>query len=409
MKTKMVLYAGVLLVAGCLATACNRNKQPVQGPKEYAVIRAAGEEAVGTASYSASIRGRQDIDIYPQISGTLTKVAVQEGERVKDDQLLFVIDQVPYLAALRTAEANVKAAEAALNTAKLTYNSKKTLREKNVVSDFDLQTARNNQRTAEATLEQMKALEVTARQNLSYTEIRSASEGVVGTLPYRKGALVSPNMPTPLTTVSDNSQMYVYFSLSENRLLSLTREYGSIEAAIANMEDVYLQLNDGSIYPETGRIESISGVINRSTGSVSVRAVFPNPKGILLSGASGNVIMTERQSDAIIIPKAATFEVQDRVFVYKVKDSVATAQEVKVHNLDAARYIVDKGVDAGDVLVAEGVGLLREGTKVKPVFQKPADPTEVAVDTTSKVAMEIAEEMEEPAVEAVKADTTMVL
>lgn len=407
MKTRMVLYAGVLLLAGSLTTACNRGKQPAQGPKEYPAFVAAGEEAVGTASYSASIRGRQDIDVYPQISGTLTKVAVQEGERVKEDQLLFVIDQVPYLAALRTAEANVKAAEAALNTAKLTYSSKKTLREKNVVSDFDLQTAKNNQKTAEATLEQMRALEVTARQNLSYTEIRSVSEGVVGTLPYRKGALVSPNMPNPLTTVSDNSQMYVYFSLSENRLLGLTREYGSIEAAIANMEDVYLQLNDGSIYPETGRIESISGVINRSTGTVSVRAVFPNPKGILLSGASGNVIMTERQSDAIIIPKAATFEVQDRVFVYKIIDSVATAKEVNVHNLDASRYIVDKGVEAGDVLVAGGVGLLREGTVVKPVFHTAADTTEVAVDATSKVAVEIAEE-EMEAMETA-ADTAMVL
>lgn len=409
MKTRMVLYAGVLLLAGSLATACNRNKQPVQGPKEYPAFVAAGGEAVGTASYSASIRGRQDIDVYPQISGTLTKLAVQEGERVKEGQLLFVIDQVPYLAALRTAEANVKAAEAALNTAKLTYDSKKTLREKNVVSDFDLQTAKNNQRTAEATLEQMKALEVTARQNLSYTEIRSASEGVVGTLPYRKGALVSPNMPAPLTTVSDNSQMYVYFSLSENRLLGLTREYGSIDKAIAGMEDVRLQLNDGSIYPETGRIESISGVINRSTGTVSVRAVFPNPKGILLSGASGNVIMTERQSDAIVIPKAATFEVQDRVFVYKVKDSTATSHEVNVHNLDETRYIVDKGVEAGDVLVAGGVGLLREGTAVKPVFQKPVDTTEVAVDATSKVAVEIAEEMEGSEDTGTEADTTITL
>ncbi|MDE7090839.1 MAG: biotin/lipoyl-binding protein, partial [Bacteroidales bacterium] len=144
MKTRMVLYAGVLLFAGSLTAACNRGKQPAQGPKEYPAIVAVAEEAVGTATYSASIRGRQDIDVYPQISGTLTKLAVQEGERVKEDQLLFVIDQVPYIAALRTAEANVKAAEAALNTAKLTYDSKKTLREKNVVSDFDLQTAMNN-------------------------------------------------------------------------------------------------------------------------------------------------------------------------------------------------------------------------------------------------------------------------
>lgn len=399
MKTKIVFIVSGLLLAGGLTTSCKRQNDATQGPKAYAALTVTGQEAVGTTSYSASIRGRQDIDIYPQISGTLTKVAVQEGERVKEDQLLFVIDQVPYQAALRTAQANVKAAKVALNTAKITYDSKKKLRAKNVISDFDLQTAENNKLSAEASLDQMKAMEISAQQNLSYTEIRSSSPGVVGTLPYRKGALVSPNMPQPLTTVSDNSQMYVYFSMSENKLLSLTREYGSIDAAIARMEDVRLQLNDGSMYAEKGRIESISGVINRSTGTVSVRAVFPNPKGILLSGASGNVLMTERQSDALVIPKAATFELQDRVFVYKIVDGIATAEEVDVRNLDARHYIVDKGVTLGDVLVAEGVGLLREGTAVTPVFPETAAEAAEAAETAEDV--EIAE-----AIEAVDAAET---
>ncbi len=384
MKTKIVLCVSGLLLAGCLMTACRRSNNAAQGPKAYAALVIEGREAVGTTSYSASIRGRQDIDIYPQISGTLTKVAVQEGERVKEDQLLFVIDQVPYQAALRTAQANVKAAKVALNTAKITYDSKKKLRAKNVISDFDLQTSENNKLAAEAALDQMKAMEITAQQNLSYTEIRSSSPGVVGTLPYRKGALVSPNMPQPLTTVSDNTQMYVYFSMSENKLLSLTREYGSIDAAIADMEDVSLQLNDGSMYAEKGRIESISGVINRNTGTVSVRAVFPNSKGILLSGASGNVIMTERLRDAIVIPKAATFELQDRVFVYKIADGIATAQEVDVRNLDARHYVVDKGVAFGDVLVAEGVGLLREGTAVTPVFPETAAEAAGTAETVTE-------------------------
>lgn len=375
MKLRTILIVSGLLAIGSLTTACKRSNQMSQGPKQYAAIRIESQDAVGVESYSASIRGRQDIDIFPQISGTLTQVAVQEGERVKEGQLLFVIDQVPYQAALRTAQANVKAAQVALNTATITYKSKKKLREKNVISDFDLQTSENNKLSAEATLDQMKALEITAQQNLSYTEIRSSSPGVVGTLPFRKGALVSPGMQTPLTTVSDNTQMYVYFSMSENRLLGLVREYGNIEAAIADMEDVRLQLNDGSLYAEKGRIESISGVINRSTGTVSVRAVFPNPDGILLSGASGNVIMTERMKDVIIIPKAATFELQDRVFVYKVIDGIATSREVNVRNLDAKRYIVEKGVERGDVLVAEGVGLLREGTPVAPVFADAAAQT----------------------------------
>lgn len=394
MKLRTILIVSGLLALGSLTTACKRSNQMSQGPKQYAAIRIESQDAVGAESYSASIRGRQDIDIFPQISGTLTQVAVQEGERVKEGQLLFVIDQVPYQAALRTAQANVKAAQVALNTATITYKSKKKLREKNVISDFDLQTSENNKLSAEATLDQMKAMEITAQQNLSYTEIRSSSPGVVGTLPFRKGALVSPNMQTPLTTVSDNTQMYVYFSMNENRLLSLVREYGSIEAAIADMEDVYLQLNDGSLYAEKGRIESISGVINRSTGTVSVRAVFPNPDGMLLSGASGNVIMTERMKDVIIIPKAATFELQDRVFVYKVIDGIATSREVNVRNLDAKRYIVEKGVEKGDVLVAEGVGLLREGTPVAPVFADAAAETDTAEPATENTSAETAPKTE---------------
>ena len=200
------------------------------------------------STYSATIRGRQDIDIYPQVSGTLTKVCVTEGQRVKNGQTLFIIDQVPYEAALQTAVANVKSAEAALATAQLTYESKEELYKENVVSAFDLSTAKNSLLSAKAQLAQAKAQEVNARNNLSYTVVKSPSDGVIAMLPYRVGALVGPSIPQALTTVSDNSDMYVYFSLTENELLSLINQYKNMDEALKNMPEVELKLIDGSVY-----------------------------------------------------------------------------------------------------------------------------------------------------------------
>ena len=279
---------------------------------------------------------------------------------------LFIIDQVPYEAALQTAVANVESAKASLATAQLTYDSKEELYKANVVSSFDLSTAKNSLLAAKAQLAQAKAQEVSARNNLSYTVVKSPADGVVGTLPYRVGALVSSALAQPLTTVSDNSDMYVYFSMTENQLLGLIRQYGSKEEALKNMPAINLQLNDKSAYSEQGQIESISGVIDRSTGTVSLRAVFPNKEGLLHSGGAGNVIVPVQKTGALTIPQAATFEIQDKRYVYKVVDGKAQSNPVQVTRVNGGReFIVDEGLVPGDVIVAEGVGLLREGTPVK--------------------------------------------
>lgn len=323
------------------------------------------DKALNTA-YSATIRGRQDIDIYPQVSGTIQELCVAEGEKVHKGQTLFIIDQVPYIAALNTAEANVQSARASLATAELTYHSNKELFAQKVVSDFTLRTAENNFLTAQAGLAQAEAQEVNARNNLSYTVVKSPSEGVVGTLPYRVGALVSASIPQPLTTVSDNSTMYVYFSMTENQLLSLVRQYGTLDSALVEMPDIQLQLNDQSLYEEKGRIESISGVIDRQTGTVSVRAVFPNPDRLLHSGASGHVILPSTYEDCIVIPQEATVKQQDKVLVYKVVDGKAVSTLIAVADIDDGRtYIVTDGLTVGDEIVAKGAGLVREGQQVK--------------------------------------------
>ena len=369
-------FVKAAVLACCMAAVGCKQAPMTMGPGEYAVMTIATTDREIPSNYSATIRGRQDIAIYPQVSGTISQLCVNEGQKVAKGQTLFIIDQVPYKAALQTAEANVEAAKAGVATAQLTYDSKKELFARNVVSQFDLSTANNNLLTAKAQLAQAEAQRVNAANNLSYTVVTSPSDGIVGTLPYKVGALVGPSTPQPLTTVSDNSEMYVYFSMTENQLLNLTREYGSIDNTLKNMPDVQLRLNDGSVYDEAGRIEAISGVIDTSTGSVQLRAAFPNPNGLLHSGGAGNIILPYVRKQCVVIPQAATFEWQDKVYVYKVVDGKATSAAIAVDRISNGReYIVNSGLVPGDVIVAEGVGLMREGTPVQPKAQKAAAPS----------------------------------
>ena len=354
-------------VIGCTLWMSSCKQAPeAQTSANYAIMKVTTADKELSTSYSATIRGRQDIDIYPQVSGTIERLCVSEGEKVRKGQLLFIIDQVPYKAALTTALANVEAAKAGLATAELAYTSTKELYVQKVVSQYNLKTAENNYLTAKAQLSQAQAQEVSARNNLSYTEVKSPSDGVVGALPFRVGALVSPGIQQPLTTVSDNSDMYVYFSMTENQLLSLTRQYGSMDEALKNMPEVELKLIDGSVYGEKGRVESISGVINRQTGTVGVRAVFPNASGILHSGASGSVLLPNSYKGVIVIPQEATVAMQDKISVYKVVDGKATSTLITVAAInDGREYVVLDGLKAGDEIISEGAGLIREGTVVK--------------------------------------------
>lgn len=358
LKQLMMCVAAVSLVS------CG-GQQPSAEESTYAVMEVAFTNETLSSGYSASIRGKSDISVFPQVSGYITKVCVEEGAQVRKGQPLFIIDQVPYQAALETASANVSVAKAHVETARLTYESKQELFNNNVVSAFELQTAKNALASAEAQLKLTLAQETNAGNNLSYTVVKSPSDGIVGTLPYKEGTLVGPSLPSPLTTVSDNSEMYVYFSMTENQLLSLVREYESVDAAIKLMPSVQLELSDGSLYGESGRIETISGVIDQTTGSVSMKAAFPNKGRLLHSGGSGKVIIPRQKENTIVIPKSATFEMQDKIFVFKVVDDLARSTMITVHPLSRnGDYIVESGLDAGDVILAEGVGFVRDGMQI---------------------------------------------
>lgn len=361
---KQRLSIGTLLLAVCLVSC--KDSVSTQQRIDYSVLTVCPTDVTLTESYSASVRGRQDIEIYPQVSGTIQRVCVREGEKVRRGQSLFVIDRVPYEAALRTAVANVHAAEAQVETARITYDSRQELFRQEVISEFDLSTARNALAVAEASLEQARAEETNARNSLSYTEVRSPADGVVGTIPYRVGALVGPTSTRPLTTVADNSEMYVYFSMSENRLQEMVMRYGSLDLTVENMPAVQLRMNDGSIYAEQGRIESISGVLNPETGSGSLRAVFPNPNRVLFSGGTGNVVIPRQLDNVISIPQQATYELQDKIFVYRVVDGRAVATRIEVSPIhDGVNYTVTGGLSAGDMIVTTGVGLLNDGDQIE--------------------------------------------
>lgn len=367
MRLRNSIAFGLFLALVCPACKQNRNVQQGAG-NDYLLLTLTREGRKLSVKYSAVIEGKQDVEIRPQVSGFITDVRVKEGAYINKGDILFVIDQVPYQAALQKAEANVASAEANLAIARQTLEGKQLLYDEKVVSDFELRTAENNYRTACATLLQAQAEKRDAENNLSYTEVRSPVNGYAGMTNFRVGALVSSSMSDPLIRVSDNSQMYVYFSMSEKQILSLTAQYGSLDKALKAFPAISLELNDGSTYEREGKIDVISGIIDKTTGSVSLRAVFDNPDRRLLSGGAANVIIPYDKTDCLVIPQGGTYEIQDRIFAYKVVDGKAVSTPIEVFSINnGTEYIVETGLQEGDVIVSEGAGLLKDGTKVAAV------------------------------------------
>lgn len=371
MKRKIL----ALIIGATALAACHQTQvKSTQKENYYETMEVTRSDRTLTTGYSAAISGVQTVEIRPQISGMITDILIEEGESVTKGQVLFVIDQTPYKAAYEIAVANVKSAEAALSTAKLILDSNKDLYEQDVVSEFDLMTAQNDLVEAEAKLALCKAEEVNASNNLSYTEVRSPVNGVASMIPYRVGALVNSNIAQPLVTVSDDSRVYAYFSMAENQMLDMVQQYGSLNNAIRQMPEVELIMSNGDKYEHTGKINAISGTISESTGAVSIRAVFNNRNHLLRNGGSGTIIIPMTLKNCIVIPQAATYELQDRVFVYKVIDGKASATEIHISpQNNGVEYIVEDGLEVGDVIVAEGAGLIKEGTTIRSKSEKEAE------------------------------------
>ncbi|MDE7338799.1 MAG: efflux RND transporter periplasmic adaptor subunit [Bacteroidales bacterium] len=357
-KTSFSILVLLLFVCSCKKQASRQNV--VVG---YPVEIIKTTDVVLNTHYAATVTGCQTVEVRPQIDGMLTKICLREGAPVRKGQVLFEIDPAQFQAAYDIAQANVNSAEAAVSTAQLVLNSNKELYEEEVISDFELNMAENELAEAKAKYKLARAELEKASTNLSYTLVKSPVNGIASMIPYRVGALVSSNIIEPLVTVSDDGEVYAYFSLAENQILELIAQYGSMKKAIAEMPEVEFKMINGEMYPLKGRIDAISGTINSTTGAINLRAVFPNPKRILHDGGTGSVVIPSVYTNCMVIPQSATYELQDKIFVYKVVDGKASSTEIKIaSNNNGREYVVTEGLSVGDTIVSEGAGLLREGT-----------------------------------------------
>ena len=354
-----------------LFSFCADGKKEAQGKAHYKTLTVSKKDVTLEQRYTARLTGRQIVEVRPQVSGTIVRICINEGDAVSKGQTLFVIDQVPFRASLEMAVAQRRSAEAKLATARMNYENERKLQENSVVGNVSVQTMQNALAEAEAALAQAQAQERNARCQLSYTEVKSPVSGVASMIPWHVGSLVSSNISEPLVTVADDHEMYAYFSITENQAIDLIGQYGSMEAFMKQAPAVSFQLSNGTAYPQKGRINAVSGTVDASTGAVTLRATFPNAGHLLHNGGSGSVVVSTHRKDCIVVPQEATYELQNRTFVYKIVDGKTKATPVELFRLNNGReFVIEEGLAAGDVIIAEGAGLLKEGIEVESEKKK---------------------------------------
>ena len=360
-----------LMAVGVIALMAGCAKTPQMKRTSWSTVTVNDSAYILPSNFTAKIQGKEDAKIYPQVSGTLLKRYVNEGDQVKEGQALFLIDPKPFELTVQSAKANLATAKANVSTAKLNFESTQALYDKGIVSHYVLETARNSYESAQAMQEVAEASLDLAQNDLNHCTVVSAVSGIVGQLPYSVGDLVSPNISKPLTTVSDNHIIVAYFSLTETQYTQLLayrgKNFGGDKSKVLEQNpDVELRLKSGEMYSEKGRIVSLSGVVDATTGSVVCKAEFPNPKGTLASGISGTVVYPMQYDKVKIIPSTAVTRLQDRMMVYVVQpDSTVHSTLIQVDPIDDGKQlIVLDGLNDGDVIVASGVNKLVDGMQV---------------------------------------------
>lgn len=363
MKKVLMFAAASMLLASC----GGGGGRPTFGDNEFPVVTVGTSSTTMQSTYPANIKGVQDVEIHPKVQGFIVQINVKEGQTVSAGQVLFVLDNATYQAQVRQAQAQVNTATASLNTAKLTYENSQKLFESGVIGDYELQSSKNSYESAVAGLAAAQASLASAKEMLSFCYVKSPAAGVVGSLPFKVGTLVSA--ANTLTTVSNISSMEVYFSMTEKDMLAMGKNAGGLTGAIEAMPAVKLKLADGTEYGQEGRVTKMSGVIDAATGSVQIIAVFPNPEKVLKSGGSGAIIIPKSNTDAIIIPQGCVSEVQDKKFVYILdKDNKVKYTEIKVDpQNDGNNYIVTEGLKTGDKYVTNGITKLSDGMEIVPI------------------------------------------
>jgi membrane fusion protein (multidrug efflux system) len=326
------------------------------------------------SSYPTTLEGVQTVNVRPRVEGFIVEMKVDEGDLVERGQVLFRLNNEEYRQAVRSAKADVEAARANVQQAKDEVERLTSLVEKDIVSEYELRSAKNTLASRKGALSQAQAALKNAQVNLDYTYVRSPADGVIGSIPYRIGSLVSSNSAEPLTVVSDISEVRAYFSMNERELLEMVQKTGTgdrdgaLRERIEELPNAHLILSDGTTYEHAGDISLASGHINTETGSAAFRARFPNPEKMLRNGATGTLQIPYRSDSSIVVPKSATYEVQDKRFVYRVTDSsTVESVEIRTSARSTARlFVVEAGLSASDRIVTEGIGSIDDGTTIRP-------------------------------------------
>jgi len=371
---RFIPVISILFSFGLIFSCADNSSQKMgydQGQvKDYAVLTLAPHSAKVNIDFPATIQGQQIIEIRPKIDGYLDAIYVKEGAAVKKGQLLFRISNPQYEQEVITATASIKSAEADVDAAQMQINKVKPLVEKEIVSKYELEAAQYTLKAKEASLSQAKATLVNAQTNAGYTLLRSPENGVIGTIPYKEGALINSTNTSPLTTLSNITHVYAYFALNEKQLLQYfaSTPGKTMQEKVNNMQPASLILADGTMYNEKGKIEMASGLIATETGTATFKAIYSNPSGIIRSGASATVRIPTTIDSALVIPQSASFELQDKRLVYLVDKSnkISSTSIVGTPSDNGQYFIVNNGLKPGDVIVLEGLVGLRDSTQIIP-------------------------------------------
>lgn len=378
MKPLLILLLAIFL-AGCAGKNSQNQAAP---PPSLPVLRLVSSNETTYQEFPASIQGTVDLEIRPQISGILEKIFVNEGARVEKGEPLFKIDERPFQEAVNNANGLLESAKASLINAQLEVEKLTPLVTNKVIADFQLKTAKANYQSAKANVEQARAAVATANINLGYTLIKAPVNGFVGRLPKKQGSLISVSDLTPLTLLSDAHEVHVYFSLGEDDFISFNDKYPgkSIAERLKKLPGVSLVLSDKTVYQQEGRIDMVDGQFDKQTGSIALRATFPNPQGLLKSGNTGKLRLSMIHQGAVLVPQSSTIEIQDKMFVYTMDGGNKVSKTpITILGTSGTNYLVKEGLKAGDQIVFDGIDKLKEGEVIKPEKVKQ-DPTK----TTSR-------------------------
>jgi membrane fusion protein (multidrug efflux system) len=369
----MKLYALGLLIF--LYSCASKPAETAAPPASAEVVTVSTANATTQQDYTATLEGKVNVEIRPQVEGYLERVYIDEGQYVKAGQPLFKINDHPYREQMNNATASLHAAEASILNAQLEIDKLTPLVQNKVISDVQLRAAQATYKVAKASSESAKAMVASAQINMGYTLITAPVSGYVGRLPKKQGALITRTDPEALTQLSDVHEVYAYFSLSENDFIRFKSQFpgNTIEEKLKSLPPVTLMLADNTEYPLEGKIDMVDGQFDKNTGAITLRAIFPNDKGLIRSGNTGKVRLNEEHSNAILVPQAATIEVQDKVFVYTVgAGNKVNKQPITVAGKSGDNYLVNAGIKAGDRIVYSGLDHLQEGAVVKPEPVKTA-------------------------------------